>query len=295
MSRLFAFVCNDPDRVRCALAPAERLLVATPDPGSQGFDGWGIGFYQGGEVLLQRRPKSSMEPVDLFSVARELRTDTLIGHVRQGTTGPSKNENTHPFRFRSWLFAHHGTVPSFERVREELLGQVPDFLRRNIRGQTDSEHLFHLLLAYLHDAGKLDDPHVRMETVVDAVRATMAHVDRALVAAGHDPAQMECAAAVTNGRVLLATRRGKPVHILRIDGILDCPVCREAPQFGRDLKRIDHEHLRSVLIVADAPPDPAPPFHVLPDDHLVTVARDLTVTELPLKAEAAPGAPPSAG
>jgi glutamine amidotransferase len=284
MSRLFAFVCNDPDRTRCALRPAERILVATPDASSPGFDGWGIGFYQGGEVLLQRRPKPSHERVDLFAIARELRTDTMIGHVRQGTIGPPKNENTHPFRFRSWLFAHHGTIPAFERVRDELLAQVPDFLRRNIRGQTDSEHLFHLLLAYLHDAGKIDDPHVRVEAMVEALRRTVAHLDRVLHAADEDPQKLECALAVTNGRVLIAARRGTPVHVYKTEGIFDCPVCREAPQFGRDLKRIDHEHLRSVLIVADPPPpEPGAPVpHELPNDHLIAVSRDLATSELPL-------------
>jgi glutamine amidotransferase len=284
---LFAFVCNDPDRVPCALHSAERLLVATPDPAvPQGFDGWGIGFYQGGEVLLQRRPKSTTEPVNMFHIARELRTDTMIGHVRQGTVGKPKNENTHPFRFRAWLFAHHGTVPSFDAIRDELLGHIPDFLRRNIRGQTDSEHLFHLLLAYLHDAGKLDDPHIRTESVTAAISATMAHLNKLVVQAGEDPGKMECALALTNGRILIASRHGRPVHVQTIDGIVDCPVCRESPE-RRDLKRIDHEHLRSVLVVADAPAPlvaGGPPFHELENDHVVAVSRDLKVTEVALSA-----------
>ncbi|HEX8953149.1 MAG TPA: class II glutamine amidotransferase, partial [Polyangia bacterium] len=194
MSRLFAYMGNDQDRVKCALYPARSLLVAD-GAAKDAFDAWGLGFYQGGEVLLQRRPKPPTEPVDFYALVKELRTDVIIGHVRQGTVGKPKNENTHPFRFRSWLFAHHGTVPSFDGVRDELLRAIPDFLRRNIRGQTDSEHLFHVMLAFLHDAGKLDDMNVSTAQVRDAVRGALSLVEKA---AGKPAADaMECALALS--------------------------------------------------------------------------------------------------
>jgi glutamine amidotransferase len=43
-------------------------------------------------------------------------------------------------------------------VRERVLESTPAFLRRNIRGLSASEHFFHLFLAFLHDAGILDQP-----------------------------------------------------------------------------------------------------------------------------------------
>ncbi len=276
MSRLFAYMGNVQDRVKCALYPARALLVAggaaqaTP---ITSIDAWGLGFYQGGEVLLQRRPKPPTEPVDFYALTKDLRTDVVIGHVRAGTVGKPKNENTHPFRFRSWLFAHHGTIPKFETVREEMLRAVPDFLRRNIRGQTDSEHLFHLLLAFLHDAGKLDDINVSTAQVRDAVRSALTVVEKA---AGKDAAdQMECALALTNGRILIATRHGAPVYMQERSSLPDCAVCREPPP--RD-KRVDHEHLRSVIIVADvAPPAPDLKFSEVPDKTLLSVSHDLKV------------------
>jgi glutamine amidotransferase len=278
MSRLFAYMGNDQDRVKCALYPARSLLVADGAAAST-FDAWGLGFYQGGEVLLQRRPKPPSEPIDFYALTRDLRTDVIVGHVRQGTVGKPKNENTHPFRFRSWLFAHHGTIPHFDRVREPLLAEVPDFLRRNIRGQTDSEHLFHVLLGFLHDAGKLDDINVSTAVVREAVKATLGVVEKA---AGKDAtAGMECALALTNGRILLATRHGAPVYLQQRASLHDCAICREpAP---RD-KRIDHEHLRSVLIVADVkdPPSPDLKFTEVPDRTLLAVSHDLKVEQTSL-------------
>ena len=85
MSRLFAYVGNDQDRVKCALYPARSLLVA--DGAAAGtFDAWGLGFYQGGEVLLQRRPKPPLEPVDFYTLTRDLRTDVIVGETRTWLT-----------------------------------------------------------------------------------------------------------------------------------------------------------------------------------------------------------------
>lgn len=278
MSRLFAYMGNDQDRVRCALFPARNLLVAD-GAAKTTFDAWGLGFYQGGEVLLQRRPKPPTEPVDFYALVKDLRTDVIIGHVRQGTVGKPKNENTHPFRFRSWLFAHHGTLPDFEGVRDELLRAVPDFLRRNIRGQTDSEHLFHVMLAFLHDAGKLDDQQVSTAQVRDAVRGALALVEKAAGKPASDA--MECALALTNGRILVATRHGAPVYLQERSSLHDCAVCREPPP--RD-KRIDHEHLRSVLVVADvaeAPPSDLK-FVEVADKTILSVSHDLKLEKAPL-------------
>lgn len=283
MARLFAYMGNDADRVHCALHPASSMLRVGASAGATAIDSWGIGFYQGGEVLLQRRPKTPTEPLDFYAITRDLRTDAIIGHARAGTVGTPKNENTPPFRFRSWLFAHHGTVPGFEHIKNDLLHKVPDFLLRNVRGQTDSEHLFHLLLAFLHDAGKLDDSNVSTTFVRDAVRAMLTLVDHLVVAGGEAP-QAECALALTNGRILLAVRRGDPVYLLQATQLRDCAVCREKTvEYGREPKRVDHEHLRSVLVVADAPPPGAPPgWQEVPDRTIVCVSHDFEVELAPL-------------
>ena len=148
MSRLFGVMCNEPEHLKCALLDARESLVAESAP-----DGWGLAFFQGGEVLLQRNPKPVSGDVDFYNAIRDLRTDYVIGHVRDPGGEVAKLENTQPFRFRTWVFAHSGTVARLEAVRGEVSEFVPDFLRRNIRGETDSEQLFHLYLAFLHDAG----------------------------------------------------------------------------------------------------------------------------------------------
>ena len=78
MSRLVAYFGNDPERMECALFPARLALYArTPENAS----GWGLGFVQGGDVLLQKRPRAEATEVDFFSLAKDLHADAMIGRV----------------------------------------------------------------------------------------------------------------------------------------------------------------------------------------------------------------------
>jgi glutamine amidotransferase len=277
-------MANDPQRIRCALYPGRALLASD----LKTVDGWGVGFYQGGEVLLQRRPKPPPGPVDFYEVVRDIHTDALVGHIRSGTYGGAKNENTHPFRFRSWLFAHHGSIARFDEVREQLLGVIPDFLRRNIRGQTDSEHLFHLLLTLLHNGGKIDDPMISTKVAARALAEALAICERmADTGRGEGGEQSSLNVALTNGRILLATRIGRPLHLYRINGVRDCPVCRENPaEYGRGTHSADHEHLRAVVIVADGADEKRPLpslWQEVPERSIVSVSHELHTEITPLK------------
>ena len=276
MIRLFAYVGNEPERIKCALYPAREALVT--DIG-ENPDGWGLGFFQGGEVLLHRQPKAQPGRVDFYSRLRELRTDVVVGHVREATVGKAqKLENTHPFRFRSWLFAHSGTVASFEAVKGELLESVPDFLRRNIRGTTDSEHLFHLFLAFLHDGGKLEDPNITTDEASAAMRATVAFIERLSNGAGGGKSELNLVA--TNGRILLAVRHGRPMGLIRTHGIVDCPVCREEGR-APDERRITHDLLRSVLVLSNGELPAA--FENLPESSILSINHSIQTQIAPLR------------
>ncbi|MBW2211052.1 MAG: class II glutamine amidotransferase, partial [Deltaproteobacteria bacterium] len=156
MSRLIGYVANRGDRMRDALYQERAVLRQETAPADA--SGWGIGFYHGDEVLHKKRPTRAGELVDWQNSAGDVRSDCAVLHMRQPTVGDFRAENAHPFRMRSWLFAHQGTIGRFDAMRENLAEMIPDFLRRNIRGQTDSEYLFHTVLTLLHDAGQLDNP-----------------------------------------------------------------------------------------------------------------------------------------
>ena len=103
MARMFGFIGNRADLGARILELSAPVLRVRRDPNVP--LGWGIGFYQSGEVLLRRRPIDERELIDVAEVAESVRTDVMIGHVRRATVGALRTENTHPFRYRSWLFA----------------------------------------------------------------------------------------------------------------------------------------------------------------------------------------------
>lgn len=200
MARLVGFIGNRPDLGSRALALEEQaFMVRVPEvsdtaapagaegPGSVS---WGIGFYQGGEILLKRRPFDERRALSLSDILKDVKAEVLVGHVRTATVGSLRTENTHPFRYRQWLFAQTGTVPSFNRLRGRLLESMPQFLARDVRGDTDAEIVFHLLLSFLHDSGMLDRTEVEPAAARDAVRSTLALVDGLCAEEGEGSARL---------------------------------------------------------------------------------------------------------
>jgi hypothetical protein len=247
VSHLVAYIGNEPERLECALVPARAALYSnTPAAGN----GWGLGFVQGGDVLLQKRPRSEGAEVDFFSLARELHADALIARGGLDEDGRSSADNADPFRFRWWLWGSVGAADGFPDVRERLLASVPDFLRRNIRGRSASEHIFHLFLAFMHDAGLLETMANDPEPVGRALRESLAFVDRLLAGVGAPALRM--AVVTSNGRCLAARSHGCPIQILPITGIMDCTVCRQRTAVDNDARRISHEALRGVVVEADS-------------------------------------------
>src|SRR6185295_17651298 len=139
--------------------------------------------------------------------AGDVRADVVVGHVRNATAGALRTENTHPFRYRSWLYAQTGTLPSFDSIRERLVGSVPEFLRSSIRGESDAEILFYVFLSFLHDAGRLNDGISDPSHVRDALRSCVAVVDGMSAEVGGTTSKINVI--VSNGENIFALHRGQ--------------------------------------------------------------------------------------
>lgn len=264
MGRLIGYMANRADRLADALTEEQAAV----GPASiADADAWGIGFYQGGEILHKKRPRSALESgsLDWHEVAGNVRSDCAVIHFRRATVGDFRAENTHPFRMRQWLFAHDGTVHGFEAIREALLEPMPDFLRRNIRGTTDSEHVFHSLLSFLDDGGQLDNPDVDPKAVIAALRSTVTLVDRLVSEIGAPQATLNLV--LTNGRQMYGLRRGGPMSW----------IARETADDPRNLATA----WRYVLLVSNGPEVP-PEYRPLGPSEIAVVGRDLRVTTVSL-------------
>jgi glutamine amidotransferase len=188
--------------MRSAMAP-ERLSLQLTEADRDAV-GWGLGFYEDGEPLIRKCPMESPPKTDLLEVAGDIRTDVLIGHVRAPTVGSLRAENTHPFRFRQWLFVHSGTIERFSEVKGKMLDSMPSFLQRSLGGETDSECFFHLVMAFLHDSGQLASPDLKI--VSEALIKSVEMVDELENMVGGDrPSPYNIL--MTNGYMMLALHR----------------------------------------------------------------------------------------
>lgn len=270
MARLFGIIGNRPDLAARVLAFESDALRAR----AKGVPlGWGLGFYQGGEVLMRRRPIDERDEIDMATVAADVRADLVVGHVRHATIGALRTENTHPFRYRQWLFAQAGTVNDFDQIRERLVASVPEFLRSGIRGDTDAEVVFHVFLSFLHDAGRLNEGLVEAALVLEALRSSLAVVDGMTAEVGAPAAKLNLM--VSNGERLVAVHRSDAEMRVRVlsgksdaDGIIG-----DDPQLRRKVPEIARTH----FTVAASDFDEAPPngrWKAVPDNAIVTMSRD---------------------
>jgi predicted glutamine amidotransferase len=113
-------------------------------------DGFGVAWYA---------PEHSREPAafrsispawnnrNLLELSRVTASGCILAHVRAATQSLDVSEaNCHPFTAGPYAFMHNGDVGGFDAIRREAMGMMGDRAFRAVRGRTDSEHLFGLML-----------------------------------------------------------------------------------------------------------------------------------------------------
>lgn len=223
MSQFLAYAGSDPRQVARALTPALEHLeeVVTPY-------GWGLGYEQESQILL-RKGSVGTRPLSLARMGSELRTRAFVG-VIEGQKGrvPRTPENTAPFRWKGWLFGALGALPSLKERRAALLEALPDFLVRNLQGDSDAELLFHLFLARLRSHGiTLQSLFVPLEATLQALREVLLELE---ASAGQ---ALEVAVAVSDGRNLVVVDAGVPLMAWRIHGLAQMPGQEHRPEVRR--------------------------------------------------------------
>lgn len=187
MSRVLVSIGNRPDV--CGLVARNYAhLLQVPSHGRA--RGWGIGFYQSGEALLRRRPIDERELIEIGALS-DVAASLILAQVRTPGVGALRTENTPPFRYRNWLFAQRASVEGFEAVRARLLDDQPEFLRCNVRGETDGEVLFYSVLAALDRAGSLEGEVSAPARVTEAMQQAAGRLDAALEETGRAPAVVD--------------------------------------------------------------------------------------------------------
>jgi glutamine amidotransferase len=241
-------------------------------------DGFGVGWYVP-EINYEPITYVSVNPAwsnrNLRNLAPKIKTDCMIAHVRAASVGDVSESNCHPFQYKNILMAHNGGVEEFGKIKRKLRELLTDELYNWIKGQTDSEHIFALLLTNLFQYHKSISP----EGVVDAFERTFRTLKQLMTENGiAEPAYLNMV--FTNGLFLVATRyvsdpKEEPLTMYHSEG------GRYVVENGNTRLEAPQDNDNAVLVVSEKLTDDKD-WTMLPANHLVIVEQSLNVRVRPI-------------
>ncbi len=277
MCRLYAMRASEPTRVECSLVRAQNNLMRQSQGDSEGYDhlhGWGVADYADAVPAVDKQAWAAGHEDYFTRKAARVYARTVLAHVRRATVGPPVPENTHPFSLGRFAFAHNGTLPGFEALRGRLLERTDPVHRAEIRGQTDSEHLFHYLLTLWSRGPQAD----LLETLHKGLAQVVTWC--AEVAPG-EPVGLNVI--LTDGERLVGSRVNRTLWFLERDEAFVCGICGQ-PHV--------HHPARAgyrAVEVASEPLTPGDSWKAVPNDTVYAVDPDFQLRILPLGVPGAAG------
>jgi predicted glutamine amidotransferase len=151
MCRLLAFASIAPITPRELVGDDLRSFVSLSQ---EHGDGWGMAWDEGdGELNAARDVEAAHASELLDKLSGTTETRAMVLHLRRASPGLSiVLENTHPFTAGRMAFAHNGWIRPIPELEDLLEAEV----RSSLRGTTDSERYFRLLLAATERTGDVE-------------------------------------------------------------------------------------------------------------------------------------------
>ena len=125
----------------CELARSGVVMAEDP-PGHE--DGWGLAFYQDGQLVVHKSGASLLEESDkvigILSTAKS--SSLMILHLRKSAWGDSfSTRHAHPFHHDNTVFFHNGVVYDYQ-------GLLPDITLPGLGADAlDTEVLFYHVMS----------------------------------------------------------------------------------------------------------------------------------------------------
>jgi predicted glutamine amidotransferase len=209
MCRMYGHIAARPLPVDGVLLDQPHALLAQSCGdwrGEKHPDGWGIGYVEGEQPRVIRRPTAAAQDAEFSAAARRIESPTVIAHVRQASVGDLCVANAHPFTYGRWIFVHNGTVTGFDALRAGLVAETDGDLRQQVGGTTDSEQVFFWLLSRLRKAGQTaEGPCTDVTLVARELATAIAELARRSAATQPDaPSRLNFL--LTDGAVLIGSR-----------------------------------------------------------------------------------------
>jgi len=216
--RLYAFRSTEDTKVECTLVHSQNALMTQSEQDRAGLShrhGWGIVTYDGSPAE-DRQAWAAYHGEHFRRAAAKAYATVVLAHVRRATVGEPALENTHPFKYRNWSFAHNGTIPSFAQIKPFILAEIDENHRQLIRGQTDSEHLFYYSLSLLQRY-----PKKGLEGVIRRVVGTTLDWLKESDVTSKPGLNL----ILTDGATIAGSRLGRTLFYVKRSGVYDCEIC----------------------------------------------------------------------
>ncbi len=243
-------------------------------------DGFGIGWYvpelgSSPAVFVSMTPAWSNR--NLRNLAPKIRSGAIMAHVRAASVGDISEANCHPFHYGDWMFMHNGGIEDFGLVKREVRRKLSDPVYSWLKGQTDSEHFFALVLDEILPKGA----NVQVSDVTKGIESALRYVTSLKKAAGvKDETYLNCC--ITNGRFMIATRcllgsDEPPLSLYYSTGkryVCEDGVCHMLPADSGS---------RAAIIASEKLTDMGDDWHEVPANHYVIVSQDAVAKTQPMK------------
>ncbi|WP_220451156.1 class II glutamine amidotransferase [Nocardioides dongkuii] len=171
------------------LTPSNSLVNQALDPehypdlqlAGWGFGAWSEHLLKPEDPFIYRRPMPAFYDDNANRIIPSLQASTVLAHVRAAvynSTTVMVDENCHPFSFEKtpWIIAQNGDMPNWMLLQRELLQHCEDRYLKQMRGTTDTEFLYVLLLSLL-DGDSDEDVQRAIEKMVHLISQAMEALD----------------------------------------------------------------------------------------------------------------------
>ncbi|MFW2373397.1 MAG: ergothioneine biosynthesis protein EgtC [Gammaproteobacteria bacterium] len=135
-------------------------------------DGFGIGWYSHGSVARYRQSMPIWNDPNLHDLSQSIQQPLWLAMVRSATPGlGTHHSNTQPFSYQQWLFMHNGYILDFPRTARPQIRHILNHeFEANIRGDTDSEYIFALILHFLAKSkNPIDAIRISFDTIAELI------------------------------------------------------------------------------------------------------------------------------
>ncbi len=279
MSASLAILTSDPNLLRCQVALLQRhaRLADDREPASVG-----LAFVESDSVLLRKKP-GNVGTLDLGELLADVKSEALLYHSQTGSPSQFVDENSMPLRFRRWMFSHQHDMQLSPGARAAVLGALPEFLQRQVKGNTSSELVFMTFVHRMRTEGLLEEFDLAPSSVGLALGHTVRLVELAEREKGQGR-QVNLGAFVGNGRVMAASRyQSGPLYYALLEGIARCERCEidEQTSESNPLLRA-HRRVRGVALCTSISQPNG--FIEVPEASVISVGRNLEIQITPLPA-----------